>query len=136
MVAAAAAVDSRNAVTGQLEVRSRLGPSRNPDRNRSVDGVDGQFRPQSCFDHVDRLGAQDEIALAGEVLVGLDPQLDQQILRLALGVGFALAGQPDNHPVFNPGRDVDFNLLFLGRNAPAIAALAGFRDQIARASTN
>src|SRR5574341_1585397 len=55
--------------------------------------------------------------------------------RAAVGIGFALTGESNDHPVIHPGRNPNFHGMWHELIPAALAGLAGRLDELATAMT-
>src|SRR5262245_62079795 len=117
LVAAAAAVEDREALAAQHDLLAGLGPRANLDALLLRDRRHRDLGAQHGVGHRDREPAHHVEAVALEPRVRRHPDLDVQVARRRAAVaGVPAAGQADALAVRDPGRDP--NLVGLLLNAP------------------
>lgn len=112
-VSAAVAVTAHDhAVAGEPKWGARLGAGGDAHGDGAVDGLYVYLATEGGVDHVDMLLGEDEVAFAGEVLVGLYADANIEVAWLAAAVcgGGTFAADADGHAVVDAGWDLDLHI--------------------------
>src|SRR5215213_2453759 len=106
LVTAVPAPHVGHALAAEAELLTRLRAVGQFEGDRTVQGVDLDLVAEHRLGDIDADLQANLLALAGEVLVRLDPNLDVEVARLtALRAGLALTAEPQRRALVDTGRD-------------------------------